>query len=138
MYGPLSTLHLACNREALSPVEAVLKYAVTCVQYPLLQPLLLFIVQIMTGWNPESLYAMLGESTRQNLENPASRMMSRKLMAPGFSREAMRQYLTKVGSIAAHVLCMLWCWVVIAPCTFGLALGVGSSAASFQQRTTVL
>lgn len=53
--------------------------------------------QIMAGWNPESLYAMLGEGTRANMENPANRMMSRKLMAPGFSREAMRQYLTKVG-----------------------------------------
>lgn len=50
----------------------------------------------MTGWNPPALYAMLGEDARRNLEDPAARAISRKLMAPGFSKEALRDYLGKV------------------------------------------
>lgn len=50
----------------------------------------------MRTWNPDAVYAMLGEGTRRNMEDPVTRMASRKLMAPGFSREALRGYLHKV------------------------------------------
>jgi hypothetical protein len=54
-------------------------------------------VQTVVGWNPEAMYAMLGESARRSLENPAFRKSSRKHLAPGFSREALRHYMSKVG-----------------------------------------
>jgi len=42
------------------------------------------------------MYAMLGEGARRSLEDPAFRKSSRKHMAPGFSREALRGYISKV------------------------------------------
>lgn len=53
----------------------------------------------VVGWNPEAMYAMLGESARRSLENPAFRKSSRKHLAPGFSREALRHYMSKLVDI---------------------------------------
>jgi hypothetical protein len=64
----------------------------------------------MVAWNPEAMYAMLGESTRRSLEEPAVRLLTRKLLAPGFSREALRGYLGKVCvRLRACVLCVCVC-----------------------------
>lgn len=60
--------------------------------------------KVMTGWNPPALYAMLGEGTKRNLEDPAARAISRKLMAPGFSKEALRGYLRKIEAICVKQL----------------------------------
>ncbi|KAF6251708.1 cytochrome P450 [Scenedesmus sp. NREL 46B-D3] len=60
--------------------------------------------KVMTGWNPPALYAMLGEDARRNLEDPAARAFSRKLMAPGFSKEALRGYLGKIEAICVKQL----------------------------------
>jgi cytochrome P450 len=57
----------------------------------------------MTGWNPPALYAMLGEGAKRNLEDPAARAISRKLMAPGLSKEALRGYLKKVRGFRVQV-----------------------------------
>lgn len=54
-------------------------------------------LQVVLAWNPEAMYAMLGEGARRSLEVPAFRKSSRKHLAPGFSREALRHYMSKVG-----------------------------------------
>jgi hypothetical protein len=51
---------------------------------------------VVVAWNPEAMYAMLGDGTRRNLEQPALRIINRKHLAPGFSREAFRGYIKKV------------------------------------------
>lgn len=56
----------------------------------------------MTGWMPAALIAMLGEGARRNLEVPSNRVISRKLMAPGFTRDALRGYLGKVGLLVLY------------------------------------
>jgi hypothetical protein len=43
---------------------------------------------------------MLGEGTRRNLEQPELRIINRKHLAPGFSREAFRGYMKKVRGCA--------------------------------------
>lgn len=42
------------------------------------------------------MYAMLGEGARRSLEDPNFRKSSRKHLSPGFSREALRGYMSKV------------------------------------------
>jgi len=39
---------------------------------------------------------MLGERTRQNMENPTIRVANRRLLQPGFGKEAMSGYIDKV------------------------------------------
>lgn len=60
------------------------------------------------AWNPEAMYAMLGEGARRSLEDPAFRKSSRKHMAPGFSREALRGYISKLVDICSSQLDS-WC-----------------------------
>jgi cytochrome P450 len=48
------------------------------------------------GWNPESLYVMLGEMARKGLEDPSYRAFNRRLLSPGFTKEALGGYLDKV------------------------------------------
>lgn len=40
---------------------------------------------------------MLGEKTRQGLENPTNRVHNRRLLQPGFTKDAMAGYIDKVG-----------------------------------------
>ncbi|KAF8071285.1 cyp26b1 [Scenedesmus sp. PABB004] len=60
--------------------------------------------KVMAGWNPPALYAMLGEGARANLEDPVARQRSRKLMSPGFSREALAGYFDKIERIVTRQL----------------------------------
>lgn len=48
------------------------------------------------GWNPESLHVMLGESTREGMENPHVRIANRRMMQTGSTKEAMVGYVDKV------------------------------------------
>jgi hypothetical protein len=50
------------------------------------------------GWNPEPFYIMLGESTREGMENPPVRIANRRMLQPGFTKEAMVGYIDKVRS----------------------------------------
>jgi hypothetical protein len=51
---------------------------------------------VVVGWNPESLYAMLGERVRQTMETPAIRVATRRMLQPGFTHEALAGYIDKV------------------------------------------
>jgi hypothetical protein len=53
-------------------------------------------LQVIVGWNPEAFYAMLGERTRKSMENPATRLSNRRLLQPGFTKEALGGYMDKV------------------------------------------
>jgi cytochrome P450 len=53
-------------------------------------------VQVIVGWNPEAFYAMLGERTRKSMEDPATRISNRRMMQPGFTKEALAGYMDKV------------------------------------------
>jgi hypothetical protein len=59
--------------------------------------------QVIVGWNPEAFYAMLGERTRKSLEDPATRINNRRMMQPGFTKEALAGYMDKVW----REICML-------------------------------
>lgn len=51
---------------------------------------------MVVGWNPESLYAMVGKRVRQTMENPGIRVASRRMLQPGFTHEALAGYIGKV------------------------------------------
>ncbi|KAF6266422.1 cytochrome P450 [Scenedesmus sp. NREL 46B-D3] len=51
--------------------------------------------KVIVGWNPEAFYAMLGERTRKSLEDPATRLNNRRMMQPGFTKEALTGYTDK-------------------------------------------
>lgn len=48
------------------------------------------------GWNPEPFYMMLGEITRESMENPPVRIANRRIMQPAFTKDAMVGYIDKV------------------------------------------
>lgn len=58
------------------------------------------------GWNPEPFYIMLGESTREAMENPPVRIANRRMMQPGFTKDAMVGYIDKVRRLSQ---CLLDC-----------------------------
>lgn len=65
-------------------------------------------VKVMALWSPPALAAFSSEESQRQMETPAARMAQRKTLAPGFSRQALRQVMGKV-SLASHplVICCL-------------------------------
>lgn len=59
-------------------------------------------LQVVVAWNPESLYAMLGERVRVTMETPGIRVASRRLLQPGFTHEALAGYIGKVRHAAGQ------------------------------------
>jgi hypothetical protein len=53
-------------------------------------------VQVIRFWSPPALSALNSEETTRQMEDPAARIAQRKTLAPGFSRQALRQVLGKV------------------------------------------
>lgn len=51
----------------------------------------------MGFWSPPAIAAFNSAQATANMENPAGRMAQRKTLAPGFSRQALRKVLGKVG-----------------------------------------
>lgn len=99
---PLKTLvTLACASGPAPPPPTKHAYARTYTFTP---------EQAIIAWNPEAMYAMLGETAKRSLENPVFRMRSRQHLAPGFSRESLRSYLDKVCVVGR------WGWGVGAVC----------------------
>ncbi|WIA35635.1 hypothetical protein OEZ86_004050 [Tetradesmus obliquus] len=60
--------------------------------------------KVIVGWNPEAFYAMLGERTRKSLEDPATRLSNRRMLQPGFTKEALAGYMDKLVKICTTQL----------------------------------
>jgi cytochrome P450 len=58
----------------------------------------------MTFWAPPGLQAIGSKAGNKAMANPAARMAQRKTLAPGFSRQALRQVIGKVESICRRHL----------------------------------
>eukprot|EP00775_Hariotina_reticulata_P012610 gene12610-12740_t len=60
--------------------------------------------QVIRFWSPPALSAVSSEETKRQMEDPAARIAQRKTLAPGFSRQALRQVLGKVEAICRRKL----------------------------------
>jgi cytochrome P450 len=58
----------------------------------------------MVFWSPPGLQALGSEAGNKAMASPTARMAQRKTLAPGFSRQALRQVLGKVEAICRFVL----------------------------------
>ncbi|WIA15673.1 hypothetical protein OEZ85_002299 [Tetradesmus obliquus] len=77
---------------------------VAVLEYDTIKSLLQHDGTVMSFWAPPGLQAIGSEAGNKAMADPSARMVQRKTLAPGFSRQALRQVLGKVEAIAASHL----------------------------------
>ncbi|KAF6266277.1 cytochrome P450 [Scenedesmus sp. NREL 46B-D3] len=92
LFGPVFTWKLATET-----VVAVLEYNT-------IKSLLQHDGKVMAFWSPPGLQALGSEASNKAMASPAARIAQRKTLAPGFSRQALRQVIGKVERICRRHL----------------------------------
>lgn len=60
-----------------------------------------YLLQVMSFWAPPGLQAIGSEAGNKAMADPSARMVQRKTLAPGFSRQALRQVGLAVLAVLA-------------------------------------